>query len=97
MAPYLPATHLYPLYHQVDTIGYGVRTGAVGFGAGLFSACMKNAYFSTSSSAWGVISIYGATIPIYGQPTSSMKLTSSCGLWGLWTFEGVTDKFPSGK
>jgi hypothetical protein len=62
-----PLIHLYPPYREKDALDYGIRTGLVGLGAGLFSACVKNAYFSTTASAWTVFSVYGSTIPIYGN------------------------------
>ena len=62
-----PQIHLYPPYRETDALDYAVRTGLVGLGAGLFSACMKNAYFASTASAWTVVSVYGATIPIYGN------------------------------
>jgi hypothetical protein len=66
MSEILPKAHLYPPFHEVDTLSYAMRTGLVGLGAGTFSACVKNAYFSTTASPWTVISVYGGTIPIYG-------------------------------
>ena len=67
MPDLLPKVHLYPPYRETDALNAGVRTGLVGLGAGLFSACMKNAYFSTTARAYTVVSVYGATIPIYGS------------------------------
>lgn len=66
MPDLLPKTHLYPTFREYDALNTGLTSGLVGLGAGLFSACMKNAYFGTSSSAWTVFSVYGSTIPIYG-------------------------------
>jgi hypothetical protein len=56
---------------------------------------MKNAYFSTSTSALGVITIYGATIPIYGQSMSRSALTCSCGLWSLWLLKSCIEQLPT--
>jgi hypothetical protein len=73
MPDLLPKVHLYPPYRETDALNAGMRTGLVGLGAGLFSACMKNAYFSTTARAWTVVSVYGATIPIYGSNTIYMN------------------------
>ena len=66
MPDILPKAHLYPPYRETDAMSYAMRTGLVGVGAGTFSACMKNAYFSTTGNAWGAFTVYGSTIPIYG-------------------------------
>ena len=66
MHDFILQAHLYPPFREVDTLSYAMRTGLVGLGAGTFSACVKNAYFSTTASPWTVISVYGGTIPIYG-------------------------------
>jgi len=66
----LPPTtqiHLYPPYREIDPILYSVEHGLVGLGAGFFSACVKNAYFTNTTSPWGVFTVHGATIPIYGM------------------------------
>jgi hypothetical protein len=64
----------------------------------LFLACMKNAYFSTTTSAWGVVSNYGATIPIYGAILDNGGvLTCRCGLWSLWIYEGSAIEFATYK
>ena len=67
MPDLLPKTHIYPPYRESDALNYALRTGFAGLGAGLFSACVKNAYFSTTTRAWTVVSVYGATVPIYGN------------------------------
>ena len=66
MQSFPPATHLYRPYKEVDSLTYAAQLGLVGLSAGLFSAAVKNAYFSTTTSPWGVLTRYGATIPIYG-------------------------------
>jgi hypothetical protein len=70
MQSFPPATHLYPPYKEIDTLTYAGRMGLLGFSAGTFSAAMKNAYFSSTTSAWGVLTLYGSTIPIYGTTHS---------------------------
>jgi hypothetical protein len=66
MSELYKSVHLYPPFHERDALAYSLRTGLVGLGAGLFSACMKNAFFTTSTSPWTVVTQYGSTIPIYG-------------------------------
>src|SRR5579862_7961880 len=66
MSELYKSVHLYPPFHEKDALAYSLRTGLVGLGAGLFSACMKNAFFTTSTSPWTVVTQYGSTIPIYG-------------------------------
>jgi len=63
----IPTPHLYPAYRERDPILYSSQLGLVGLGAGLFSACMKNVYFGTSTRAWTVVTVYGSTVPIYGM------------------------------
>jgi hypothetical protein len=65
---------LYPPWRDTSALDHSLRYGFVGLGAGLFSACVKNAYASTTTSAVKVITIYGSTIPIYG--TSSAQLSA---------------------
>jgi hypothetical protein len=67
---------LYPPWRESSALDHGLRTGFVGLGAGLFSACVKNAYAATTTSAVKVITVYGATIPIYGPPSNRAQHSS---------------------
>lgn len=87
--------HLYPKFREQDALSYALRTSVLGLGAGTFSACMKNAYFSTTASAWGVLTIYGGTIPIYGINWHMGVWTDGRGcIRNLWIRKDVDGKFP---
>ena len=96
MPELLPKAHLYPPFRETDTMSYAMRTGLVGIGAGTFSACMKNAYFSTTGNAWGAFTVYGSTIPIYGIPTQfiSILIFRRC-LWSVRINESRLLEYPT--
>jgi hypothetical protein len=66
MAQLYKTVHLYPEYREQDAVQNSLKMGAFGLAAGLFSASVKNAYFTTSTSPWTLFTQYGSTIPIYG-------------------------------
>jgi hypothetical protein len=82
---FFPTPHAYPDFKEVDPIVYASRLGFLGLTAGLFSACVKNAYFSTSNSALTVLTKYGSAIPIYGiiHQGLSLIIGAAFGVYGL--------------
>src|SRR5271170_3112963 len=82
---FFPTPHTYPPFKEVDPIVYASRLGLLGLSAGLFSACVKNAYFSTSNSALTVLTTYGSAIPIYGMihQEFSLIIGAAFGAYGL--------------
>jgi hypothetical protein len=80
----IPKTHLYPPYQPRSAIDSTLSLGGVGLAAGTFSACVKNALFARTTSAWGVLTIYGATIPIYGMCSiDSLMAGAAFGAYGF--------------
>jgi len=86
---------LYPPWREASSIDHALRNGFVGLGAGLFSACVKNAYSATTTSAVKVITIYGSTIPIYGTPTSCFDGWTLIGVGAAFAAYGFTSTLAS--
>ena len=82
---YFPTPHSYPPFKEIEPIAYASCLGLLGLSAGLFSACVKNAYWSTTNSALTVLTTYGSAIPIYGAIHQELSLIigAAFGAYGL--------------